>query len=236
MNKPKYKRVMLKISGEALAGDKGFGLDQPTINEIALKVKECYDMGVEIAIVVGGGNFWRGRTGEGMDRSRADHMGMLATIINAIAVGDTLEQMGVDSRVQTAIPMPEIAELFIKGRAIRHLNKGRVVVFGGGIGRPCFSTDTASALRAVEINADIFFKATMVDGVYDKDPHKYPDAKRYDTLTFKEVLDKELAVMDATSAALCRDNNMPVLVFNLDDPENIVRAIQGENIGTVVTG
>ena len=163
-------------------------------------------------------------------------MGMLATIINAIAVGDTLEQMGVNARVQTAISMPEIAELFIKGRATRHLEKGRVVIFGGGIGRPCFSTDTASALRAVEINADIFFKATMVDGVYDKDPHKFDDAKRYDTLTFKEVLDKELAVMDATSAALCRDNNMPVLVFSLDDPDNIVKAIQGDNIGTVVTG
>ena len=233
---PAYKRVLLKLSGEAIAGKDKSILDFDIIRIICDDIKKCCNMGVQMSIVVGAGNIWRGRQGESMDRTRADHMGMLATIINAIAVGDTLEQMGVDSRVQTAISMPEIAELFIKGRAIRHLNKGRVVVFGGGIGRPCFSTDTASALRAVEINADIFFKATMVDGVYDKDPHKFEDAKRYDTLTFKEVLDKELAVMDATSAALCRDNNMPVLVFNLDDPENIVRAIQGENIGTVVTG
>ena len=232
----KYKRVLIKISGEALAGPKGVGLDFNIITPICESIKKCTELGAEVAIVVGGGNFWRGRSSGSMDRTRADHMGMLATIINAIAVGDTLEQMGVNARVQTAISMPEIAELFIKGRATRHLEKGRVVIFGGGIGRPCFSTDTASALRAVEINADIFFKATMVDGVYDKDPHKYDDAKRYDTLTFKEVLDKELAVMDATSAARCRHNNMPVLVFSLDDPDNIVRAIKGENIGTVVTG
>ena len=229
----KYKRVLLKLSGEALAGEKGVGLDFSVITPICESIKKCVDLGAEVAIVVGGGNFWRGRSSGSMDRTRADHMGMLATIINAIAVGDTLEQMGVDSRVQTAI---SIAELFIKGRAMRHLSKGRVVIFGGGIGRPCFSTDTASALRAVEIKADIFFKATMVDGVYDKDPHKFADAKRYDTLSFKEVLDKELGVMDATSAALCRDNNMPVLVFSLDDPDNIVRAITGEDIGTVVTG
>ena len=234
--KPHYKRILVKLSGEALSnGDKGI-LNYDFLEEIGHVIKTCIDMGTQVSIVVGAGNIWRGRQGVNMDRTRADHMGMLATIINAIAVGDTLEQMGVDARVQTAISMPEIAELFIKGRAIRHLEKGRVVIFGGGIGRPCFSTDTASALRAVEINADIFFKATMVDGVYDKDPHKFEDAKRYDTLTFKEVLDKELAVMDATSAALCRDNNMPVLVFSLDDPDNIVKAITGENIGTVVTG
>ncbi len=232
----KYKRVLLKLSGEALAGERGVGLDFSVITPICESIKKCVDLGAEVAIVVGGGNFWRGRSSGSMDRTRADHMGMLATIINAIAVGDTLEQMGVNARVQTAISMPEIAELFIKGRAIRHLEKGRVVIFGGGIGRPCFSTDTASALRAVEIKADIFFKATMVDGVYDKDPHKFDDAVRYDTLSFKEVLDKELGVMDATSAALCRDNNMPVLVFSLDDPDNIVKAITGENIGTVVTG
>ena len=231
----KYKRVLIKISGEALAGPKGVGLDFNIITPICESIKKCVDLGGRRIIKEGGGNFWRGRSSGNMDRTRADHMGMLATIINAIAVGDTLEQLGVNARVQTAISMPEIAELFIKGRATRHLEKGRVVIFGGGIGRPCFSTDTASALRAVEINADIFFKATMVDGVYDKDPHKYDDAKRYDTLTFKEVLEKELGVMDATSAALCRDNNMPVLVFSLDDPDNIVKAITGENIGTVVT-
>ncbi len=232
----KYKRVLIKVSGEALAGEKGSGLDFDVITPICESIKKCVELGAEIAVVVGGGNFWRGRSSGQMDRTNADHMGMLATVINAIAICDTLEHLGVPARVQSAIDMPQVAELFVKAKAVRHLQKGRVVVFGGGTGSPYFSTDTTSSLRAVEIGADIFFKATMVDGVYDKDPHKFADAKRYDTLTFKEVLDKELGVMDSTSAAMCRDNGMPVLVFSLDDPENIVRAIKGENIGTVVMG
>lgn len=232
----KYKRILLKLSGEALAGERGVGLDFDVITPICESIKKCVELGAEIAIVVGGGNFWRGRSSGQMDRTKADHMGMLATVINAIAVCDTLEHLGVDARVQSAIAMPEVAELFIKDKAVRHLKKGRVVVFGGGIGSPYFSTDTTSSLRAIEIGADVVFKATMVDGVYDKDPHKYDDAVRYDELTFKDVLEKELGVMDSTSAAMCRDNGMPVLVFNLEDPDNIVRAVTGENIGTLVVG
>ncbi len=235
MNKPKYKRVMLKISGEALAGDKGFGLDQPTINEIALKVKECYDMGVEIAIVVGGGNFWRGRTGEGMDRSRADHMGMLATVINSLAMLDALEQLGVQTRVQTAIEMRQIAEPYIRLKAARHLEKGRVVIFACGTGNPFFSTDTTAALRAAEIDAEVILLAKKVDGVYDSDPHINPDAKKFHSLSFIDVLNKGLGVMDSTATSLCMDNDIPILVFGLDDPENIKRAVMGEDIGTVVS-
>lgn len=234
MNKPKYKRVMLKISGEALAGDKGFGLDQSTINEIALKVKECYDMGVEIAIVVGGGNFWRGRTGEGMDRSRADHMGMLATVINSLAMLDALEQLGVQTRVQTAIEMRQIAEPYIRLKAARHLEKGRVVIFACGTGNPFFSTDTTAALRAAEIDAEVILLAKKVDGVYDSDPHINPDAKKFHSLSFIDVLNKGLGVMDSTATSLCMDNDIPILVFGLDDPENIKRAVMGEDIGTVV--
>ncbi len=234
MDKPKYKRVMLKISGEALAGDKGFGLDQPTINAIANKVKECYDMGVEIAIVVGGGNFWRGRTGEGMDRSRADHMGMLATVINSLAMLDALEQLGVESRVQTAIEMRQIAEPYIRLKAARHLQKGRVVIFACGTGNPFFSTDTTAALRAAEIDAEVILLAKKVDGVYDSDPHINPDAKKFDTLSFIDVLNKGLGVMDSTATSLCMDNDIPILVFGLDDPENIKRAVMGEEIGTMV--
>ncbi len=232
----KYKRVLLKLSGEALSGARGVGLDFNVVTKICESIKECTKLGAEVAIVVGGGNFWRGRSSGNMDRTKADHMGMLATVINAIAVSDTLEQLGVDARVQSAIAMPEVAELYIKDKAVRHLKKGRVVVFGGGIGNPYFSTDTTSALRAVEIDADVIFKATMVDGVYDKDPRKYGDAVRYDTLTFKDVLEKELGVMDSTSAAMCRDNGMPILVFSLEDPNNIVKAVSGENIGTLVMG
>lgn len=232
----KYKRILLKLSGEALAGERGVGLDFDVITPICESIKKCVELGAEVAIVVGGGNFWRGRSSGQMDRTKADHMGMLATVINAIAVCDTLEHLGVEARVQSAIAMPEVAELFIKDKAVRHLKKGRVVVFGGGIGSPYFSTDTTSSLRAIEIGADVVFKATMVDGVYDKDPHKYDDAVRYDELTFKDVLEKELGVMDSTSAAMCRDNGMPVLVFSLEDPDNIVRAITGENIGTIVVG
>ena len=235
MNQPKYKRVMLKISGEALAGEKGFGLDQPTINAIAEKIKECYDMGVEIAIVVGGGNFWRGRTGEGMDRSRADHMGMLATVINSLALLDALEQLGVESRVQTAIEMRQIAEPYIRLKAARHLQKGRVVIFACGTGNPFFSTDTTAALRAAEIDAEVILLAKKVDGVYDSDPHINPNAKKFDSLSLIDVLNKQLGVMDSTATSLCMDNNIPILVFGLDDPENIKRAVMGERIGTLVS-
>ncbi len=234
MNKPKYKRIMLKISGEALAGDKGFGLDQPTIDAIAQKIKECYDMGVEIAIVVGGGNFWRGRTGEGMDRSRADHMGMLATVINSLALLDALEQLGVETRVQTAIEMRQIAEPYIRLKAARHLQKGRVVIFACGTGNPFFSTDTTAALRAAEIDAEVILLAKKVDGVYDSDPNLNPNAKKYSSLSFIDVLNQGLGVMDSTATSLCMDNDIPIVVFGLDDPENIKRAVMGEEIGTVV--
>lgn len=231
---PKYKRVMLKISGEALAGDKGFGLDQPTIDAIAAKIKECYDMGVQIAIVVGGGNFWRGRTGEGMDRSRADHMGMLATVINSLALLDALEQKGVETRVQTAIEMRQIAEPYIRLKADRHLQKGRVVIFACGTGNPFFSTDTTAALRAAEIDAEVILLAKKVDGVYDSDPNLNPEAKKFKELSFLDVLNRGLGVMDSTATSLCMDNDIPILVFGLDDPENIKRAMMGEEIGTIV--
>ena len=229
-----YRRILLKLSGEVLAGPDGKCIDFNTVNSICKAVKACSDLGVQIGLVVGGGNFWRGRSSGEMDRTRADHMGMLATTMNALALADALEQMGVDVRVQTAIPMPQVAEPYIRNRAVRHLEKGRVVIFGCGTGNPFFSTDTAAALRAVEINAEIIFKATNVDGVYDKDPNKFPDAVKYDTLTHTEILQKGLAVMDATAASLCRDNGISILVFNLADPENIVRAVKGENVGTVV--
>lgn len=235
MKKPKYKRIMLKISGEALAGDKGFGLDQPTINAIAEKIKDCSDMGVQIAVVVGGGNFWRGRTGEGMDRSRADHMGMLATVINSLALLDALEQLDVPTRVQTAIEMRQIAEPYIRLKAARHLEKGRVVIFACGTGNPFFSTDTTAALRAAEIDAEVILLAKKVDGVYDSDPNLNPDAKKFDSLSFIDVLNKGLGVMDSTATSLCMDNNIPILVFGLNDPENITRAVMGEGIGTVVS-
>jgi len=229
-----YKRILLKLSGEVLAGPDGKGIDFNTVNSICKAVKDCSELGVQIGLVVGGGNFWRGRSSGEMDRTRADHMGMLATTMNSLALADALEQMGVPVRVQTAIPMPQVAEPYIRNRAVRHLEKGRVVIFGCGTGNPFFSTDTAAALRAAEINAEIIFKATNVDGVYDKDPNKFPDAVKYDTLTHTEILQKGLAVMDATAASLCRDNGISILVFNLADPENIVRAVKGENVGTVV--
>lgn len=232
--KPVYKRVLLKLSGEALAGEKGTGIDFEKVSEVCKSIKKCVDMGVEIAIVVGGGNFWRGRSSGEMDRTRADHMGMLATTINALAVADSLEQLGVIARVQTAIEMRQVAELYIRNKAVRHLEKGRVIVFGCGTGNPFFSTDTAAALRAAEIGADVIFKATNVDGVYDSDPRKNPNAKKYDTLSHIEVLQKGLQVMDSTAASLCMDNGIQILVFNLDNPENIVRAMTGETIGTVV--
>ena len=232
--KPKYKRVLLKLSGESLAGNEKHGIDFDTVLKFCEPVKKLVDMGVEVAIVVGGGNFWRGRSSGQMDRTRADHMGMLATVINALGVADALEQFDLQVRVQTAISMQQVAEPYIRNRAVRHLEKGRVVVFGCGTGNPFFSTDTAAALRAAEIEADIILKATMVDGVYDSDPKKNPDAKKFKTLTFQEVLNQNLGVMDSTAAAICNDNNIPSIVFSLDNPQNIVSAVCGEDIGTVV--
>ena len=229
----KYKRVLIKLSGEALAGDKTFGLDYPTILEICKNIKSAYDLGAEIGIVVGGGNFWRGRTSGDMERTRADQIGMLATVMNALSVADALEHLGVEVRVQTALQMNQVAEMYIRNKATRHLEKGRVVIFACGTGNPFFSTDTAAALRAAEINADIIFKATMVDGVYNKDPKKYPDAVKYDTLSFTQVLNDQLNVMDMTAATMCRDNKLPILVFDMADG-NIVKAIKGEPIGTLV--
>ena len=230
-----YKRILLKLSGEALSGKTGFGLDVDTIQEICGGIKVAHDLGTQIAIVVGGGNFWRGRSSGEMERTRADQIGMLATAMNALAVADALEHLGLEVRVQTALNMQQVAEPYIRNRAIRHLEKGRIVILACGTGNPFFSTDTASALRAAEINADIIFKATMVDGVYDKDPKKYPDAKKYDTLTFSRVLNDKLAVMDSTAATMCRDNRLPILVFDILHPENIAKAVSGETIGTLVT-
>ena len=230
----KYKRVLLKVSGEALAGGKGFGLCSETIGKITDVIKSCVDEGVEIAIVVGGGNFWRGRTGENMDRTRADHMGMLATVINALALCDALEQRGVPTRVQTAIEMRAIAEPYIRGKAERHLDKGRVVIFGCGTGNPYFSTDTTAALRAAEIGAEIILLAKKVDAVYDSDPNINKNAVKFDELTYIDVLNRGLGVMDSTATSLCMDNNIPIRVFGLDDPENIKRAVHGEEIGTIV--
>ncbi len=231
---PKYGRVLLKLSGEALAGDKKIGLDYSIITKICESIKKCADIGVQIGIVVGGGNFWRGRSSGAMDRTRADHIGMLATTMNALAVADVLESLGVDVRVQTAIAMHQVAEPYIRNKAVRHMEKGRVVIFGCGTGNPFFSTDTASTLRAAEIEADIVLKATMVDGVYDKDPNKYDDAVKYDELTFNDILVKNLAVMDSTAASMCKDNNIPILVFNLKRPDNIYDACVGKNVGTLV--
>lgn len=233
--KPKYKRILLKLSGEALAGNRKFGLDYSVINNICKEIKNLHDLGAEISIVVGGGNFWRGRSSGAMDRTRADHIGMLATTMNALAVADILEEYGADVRVQTAISMQAVAEPYIRNRAMRHMEKGRIVIFGCGTGNPFFSTDTAASLRAAEIEADIIFKATMVDGVYDKDPHKYNDAKKYDYISFDEVISKNLNFVDGTAAAMCRDNDIPLLVFNLSDPKNIVRVGIGENIGTLIS-
>ena len=230
----KYKRVLIKVSGEAMAGEQRFGLDFDTVLNVCKSIKDCVDLGAEVAVVVGGGNFWRGRTSGKMDRTRADHMGMLATVINALALGDALEQLEVPVRVQTAISMQQIAEPYIRNKAVRHLEKGRVVVFGCGTGNPFFSTDTAAALRAAEIDADIIFKATNVDGVYDSDPKLNPNCKKYAELHYIDVLNQGLHVMDSTAASLCMDNDIPILVFNLNDPNNIVRAICGETIGTIV--
>ncbi len=229
-----YKRVLIKLSGEALAGDKKTGLDDSTLQSICASIKKIYDLGTEIAIVVGGGNFWRGRSSGNMDRTRADHIGMLATAMNALALADALERVGCDVRVQTAISMQQVAEPYIRNRAVRHLQKNRVVIFGCGTGNPFFSTDTAASLRAAEIDAQVILKATMVDGVYDSDPHKNPNAKRYSTISFDQILSEQLGVMDMTAASMCRDNHIPVLVFSLEDPDNIVRAVKQEDIGTLL--
>ncbi len=229
-----YKRILLKLSGEVLAGEKGTGIDFNKVEEVCKRIKTVTELGAQVAIVVGGGNFWRGRSSGNMDRVKADHMGMLATTINSLALSDTLIQLGVDARVQTAIEMRQVAEPYIRNKAIRHLEKGRVIIFGCGTGNPFFSTDTAAALRAVEIGADVIFKATNVDGVYDSDPKLNPDAVKYDTLTHHDVLANELHVMDSTAASLCMDNKVKILVFNLNDPDNIVKAVKGETIGTLV--
>lgn len=236
MQNPRYKRVVLKLSGEALAGSSGYGIDPKTLLSIARQVVDVVARGVEVAIVVGGGNIWRGVAGsaQGMDRATADYMGMLATEINALALQDALEKQGLGIRVMTAIEMKEIAEPYIRRRAIRHLEKGRVVIFAAGTGNPYFSTDTAAALRSAEIEADVILMAKKVDGVYDSDPVKNPDAKKYDFLEYIDVLNKGLGVMDSTAASLCMDNKIPIIVFNLMEDGNILRAVMGENIGTYV--
>ena len=236
MDSPVYKRVLLKISGEALAGEKHSGLDFGVIGSVCEAVKKCVDMGVEVGVVIGGGNFWRGvKDGEGkIERTRADHMGMLATVMNCLAVADVMEQHGVDVRVQTAIEMRSIAEPYIRLRAMRHLAKGRVVLFACGTGSPYFSTDTAAVLRAAEINADVILLAKNIDGVYNADPAKVADAVKYDAISYEDVLAQHLAVMDSTATSLSMDNHIPVLVFALKDPKNILRAVMGEKIGTIV--
>ena len=237
MAKPAYKRVLLKISGEALAGGKGSGLDFEMIGSVCDVIKECLDMGVQVGLVVGGGNFWRGAKNSGggkMERTRADHIGMLATVMNCLAVADVCEQKGIPVRVQTAIEMRAIAEPYIRGRAIRHLEEGRVVIFGAGTGNPFFSTDTAAVLRAAEINADVILLAKNVDGVYNADPAKDPNAVKYDTISYDDVLAQHLMVMDTTATSLSMDNHIPVLLFALKDPRNIIRALCGEKVGTIV--
>ena len=229
-----YKRVLLKLSGEVLAGENKMGFDFSVVNKVGQTVKRCADMGVQVAIVIGGGNFWRGRSSGDMDRTRADHMGMLATVINSLALCDELEKLGTKAKVLSAISMPQIADLYTRRDAVAALENGEVVIFGCGTGSPFFSTDTTAALRAAEIGADIIFKATNVDGVYDSDPKKNPNAVKYDSLEFIDVLKQGLHVMDSTAASLCMDNNIPVLVFNLNDTENIIRAIEGQTVGTIV--
>ena len=236
MDRPKYKRVLLKISGEALAGEASRGLDFDMIGRVCDVIQQCCAIGVQIGVVVGGGNFWRGLKdgGDKMERVRADHMGMLATAINALAVADVLEQKGVEVRVQTAIEMRSVAEPYIRSKAIRHLEKGRVVIFGCGTGNPFFSTDTAAVLRAAEIDADVILLAKNIDGVYSADPKKNPDAVKYDTITYDDVLAQRLQVMDSTATSLSMDNKIPVLLFALKDPRNILRVVMGEHIGTIV--
>ncbi len=237
MSDYKYKRVLLKLSGEALQGEQGYGIDPKVITEIAGQIKEIVDGGIELAITVGGGNIFRGLAGaaEGMDRAQADYIGMLATVMNALALQEGLERTGVDTRVQSAINMQEVAEPYIRRRAERHLEKGRVVIFAGGTGNPYFTTDTTAALRACEIGAEAILKATQVDGIYDSDPHTNPDAQKFDEISYLDVLAKELNVMDSTATSLCKDNNIPIIVFNLHKQGNIDRVLRGEHVGTIVS-
>lgn len=232
---PKYRRIVLKLSGEAMAGERGIGIDIDTVKAIASQVKKIHDMGVETSIVIGGGNFWRGRDGNTMDRATSDYMGMLGTVMNGLAFQDCLEQMGVETRVQTAIEMKEVAEPYIRRRAVRHLEKGRVVIFSAGIGNPYFSTDTTAALRAAEINADVILLAKKgVDGIYDSDPKDNPDAKKFESLTYHEILSRELKIMDATATSLCMDNNIPLIVFGIDEEDSMLEVVCGKDIGTNV--
>ena len=237
MGNYKYKRILLKLSGEALRGEQGYGIDPKVISEIASQIAQIVDGGVELAITVGGGNIFRGLAGaaEGMDRAQADYIGMLATIMNALALQEGLERAGVDTRVQSAISMQEVAEPYIRRKAIRHLEKGRVVIFAGGTGNPYFTTDTTAALRACEIDAEAILKATQVDGIYDSDPHANPDATKFDEISYMEVLSRELHVMDSTATTLCMDNGIPIIVFNLHKPGNIDRVLKGEHVGTTVS-
>lgn len=232
--KTAYKRVILKLSGEALAGEKGTGIDDATLLGVAEQVKKLTELGVEVGVVVGGGNFWRGRTSGSMDRTTADYMGMMATVINALAMQDAIESLNVQTRVMSAIEMRQISEPYIRRRAVRHLEKGRVVIFAAGTGNPYFSTDTTAALRAAEIEAEVILLAKKVDGVYDCDPMLNPDAKKFDELDYLEVISRRLQVMDSTAITMCMDNNIPIYVFGLDQPENIVRVCCGEKIGTIV--
>ncbi|HLR35754.1 MAG TPA: UMP kinase [Tissierellales bacterium] len=233
MSQPKYKRVILKLSGEALAGDKGFGLDEKTISTISEEVKKIHEIGVEVSIVVGGGNFWRGRSAKQMDRTTSDYMGMLGTVINGLALQEALEKKGVKTRVQTAIEMRQIAEPYIRRKAIRHLEKNRVVIFAAGSGNPYFSTDTAAALRAAEIEAEVILLAKKgVDGVYDSDPNENFSAKKFENLRYIDILNMGLGVIDSTATSLCMDNNIPLIVFGIDEPDNIVNVVLGKKIGT----
>jgi len=236
MESPFYKKILLKLSGEALMGDQEFGISSDVIASYAKQIKEIVDLDVEVSIVIGGGNIFRGISGaaQGVDRVTGDHMGMLATVINSLALQNSIEKLGVPTRVQTAIEMPKIAEPFIKRRAQRHLEKGRVVIFGAGTGNPYFTTDTAAALRAIEMETDVVIKATKVDGIYDKDPVKFADAKKYEKVTYNEVLAKDLKVMDATAISLCRENKLPIIVFNSLVEGNLKKVVMGENIGTTV--
>lgn len=230
----KYKRILLKLSGEVLAGEKKMGIDFNRVLELATEIKECVDLGCEIGIVIGGGNFWRGKSNEYMDRITSDYIGMLGTVMNTLALGDAFKQIGVPVRVQTAIEMRQIAELYIKDRAIHHLEKGRVVIFGCGTGSPFFSTDTAASLRAAEIDADVLIKATKVDYVYDKDPKKYDDAKKFDKISYIDVLNKQLNVMDLTAVSLCMEEKLPILVFNILKKGNLKKVVTENNIGTII--
>ena len=232
---PKFKRLLLKLSGEVLAGEAGHGFDFDVINTVCCAVKEVVDLGVQVGIVVGGGNFWRGRSSGAMDRTRADSIGMLATVMNSLALQQAFIDLGIDARVLSAVQIPGVVETFARDEAVRHLEAGRVVIFAGGTGNPFFSTDSGAALRAAQINADVLLKATNVDGVYDKDPNKFADAVKFDTISHNELLERHLAVMDTAAAAICRENKIPILVFNLNKIENIRKAVSGENAGTIVS-